>query len=194
MGFVEDVFELPGKVVGGLTGETAAEAAMEAAGVSAQAQREALEYLKQKEAPILEMREQALPQLAEIFGLGQTREQMLEGIMQGPQYQTALQQGEEAILRNQAATGGLRSGGTQAALSQYAPNLLNQLYQQNLSGIQNIAGMKGYTPQIAQTMQNIGATQAAGITGAAQAQQQGMGNLINLGLGIGGLFAGGGKV
>lgn len=62
----------------------------------------------------------------------------ITSIAQGGEYQALARQGEEAILQNASATGGLRGGNTQGALAQYRPQLLNQLIQQrygNLSGL-----------------------------------------------------------
>lgn len=65
-------------------------------------------------------------------------------------FQSQLQLGQNAMLQNAAATGGLRGGNTQAAMAQFAPALLNQAIAsqyQNLGGItalgQNAAAMQG---------------------------------------------------
>ena len=48
-------------------------------------------------------------------------------------------QGENAIARNQQATGGFRSGTTQENLAQNSQNVLQGLVQQNLQGNQYLA-------------------------------------------------------
>jgi len=54
----------------------------------------------------------------------------IAAIEQGSEMQTLTQQGEEAILSNASATGGLRGGNTQGALAQFRPSLLNSLINQ----------------------------------------------------------------
>ena len=86
--------------------------------------------------------------------------------------QTYLQQGENAILQNASATGGLRGGNTQAALAQFRPQLLNQLINQRY---QNLAGMTSLGQNAAAGTGNAGMQSASNISnlyqqsGAAQA-------------------------
>jgi len=49
---------------------------------------------------------------------------------QNPLFQSLLRQGEEAVLQNASATGGLRGGNVQGALAQFRPQLLNQFLEQ----------------------------------------------------------------
>jgi hypothetical protein len=74
----------------------------------------------------------------------------LQQLQNSPQFTAQLQAGEDAILRNASATGGLRGGNTQAALGQFAPQLLNQLIEQQLNRLggfsaagQQAAGQQG---------------------------------------------------
>lgn len=194
---------------GGITGETAADAALQAGNVQAAAQLEQLEYLKQINELPQQYREQALTELAGIYGLGEegqgiarTQEQLIEQAKTSPLYQELLgtrEAGEEALLRTAGATGGLRSGDVQRSLYDYNTQLERQAltqafgqqqaeYQKQLAGLQGLAGTPTYASQIAQTTGDIGTTQAQSILGAAQAQQQGIQNTTNLGLGIGALL------
>lgn len=93
----------------------------------------------------------------------------IEGVKQDPFYQSMLTQGEEAILRSSAATGGLRSGTANEALAQSNQNVLNQLTQQKLAGLREFTGATGYESGIANTISGIGTTTAQGMTAAAQA-------------------------
>lgn len=117
----------------------------------------------------------------------------IKAIENSPYFQATAKQGENAILQNASATGGLRGGNTQGALAQFRPGLLNQLVQQqyqNLGGLtslgQNSAAQTGNAGM--QTANNIGnllsqggAAQAGGIIGAQNAQNQLIGNLTQLG-------------
>jgi len=54
----------------------------------------------------------------------------VSGQEQSPFFQSLAQQGENAILQNASATGGLRGGNVQGALAQFRPQLLNQFLEQ----------------------------------------------------------------
>lgn len=57
----------------------------------------------------------------------------IAGIQGSPQYQALSNSGQDAILANASATGGLRGGNVQAALGQFQPQLLAQLIDQQYS-------------------------------------------------------------
>lgn len=171
-----------------------ADAAKEAAQIQADAQREALDYLKETEAIPQQYREDALKQLGSIYGVGgdtSGQQEAIDAAKNSPLYNAILgtqEQGEDAILRNQAATGGLRSGDTQSNLYGYNQQLQNKAlldsYNQQVSGISSLAGLPSNANQIASLTQGIGTTTAQGITGAAAAEaqgsQQGFSNLLGL--------------
>lgn len=180
-------------ITGGLksfTGEKSADAARKASNIAAAGQLAGLEYLQEREALPMQFRDKAMTQLSQLYGLEEGGEEVLAGLQQSPIYSAimgGLPAAEEAILRQQSATGGLRSGDAQSALAENVQNLQNQALFSSLQGLQGFAGAPSNAGQIAQAMGQIGQTQAAGITGAAQAEQAGMGQLANLGLGIGSL-------
>ena len=176
-----------GDILDGVTGKTAADASREAADTSVAFQREALDYLKQSQAPLLEAQQFGLSGLLDYFGGNQ--QGLVDQAMQSPYYQSMLAQGEEATLRNAAATGGLRSGTTQNALAANNQNVLNSAIGQQLGGLQTLAGFQPNTAGVAQATGNIGNTLAQGITGAAQAKQQGVGSLVNLGMAAASMFS-----
>lgn len=172
-------------VVGGLTGRDAAKASESAANTSAQAQREALEYLKETEELPQQFRQGALSQLGGLYGLEGGDPGAMQNIQKNPIFQatlgdTGLQ--EEAILRNQSATGALRSSGTEQMLAENQRQRQLQAYQNTMGGLQGLAGLQSMAPQIAQGMAGIGDTLAQGQVASAQARQQGIGNIANLGM------------
>lgn len=163
-----------------IAGNKAANAAEDAAATQAAAQREALEYQKQVEKPVLDIRNQALPQLAGFYGIGEdTQQDIINRVQSSPFYQANLEQMEEAIFRNQSATGGLRTGDTQSALATESSNLLQGLTNQQLQGMSAFAFPNLNTNAIAGRMAGIGQTQAQGMTAAAGAKQQGLGQALN---------------
>lgn len=180
MSFVGDIFD-------GITGKTAADASLAAADTSAQFQREALDYLKQTQEPLLEAQQFGLTGLMDFYGGDQ--QGLIDQVQANPFYQSMISQGEEAVLRNAAATGGLRGGNVQQALAQNSQNVLQGLTNQYLGGFGQLAGFQPNTAGVASMTGGIGSTLAQGQLGAAQARQTGLGNAMSLGGSIlGGLF------
>lgn len=184
MGFVSDAI---GGLFGG-GGDDAAGASRDAAAIQAQYQREALDYLKEREAIPQQFREGALGQLGGFYGLEGGDPNAMQAIQSNPLYQATvgqLPQQEEAILRNQAATGALRSGGTDLMLAENQRRNQLQGYQNALGGLSSLANLPSNAGQIAQQTAGIGQTLGQGIVGAAQSQQAanqaGFGNLLGLG-------------
>lgn len=207
-----------GKLVTGITdsigitdsnaGQRAAGATIKGSQIAAQAQMDALNYLKQQEALPTEFRDAALRQYGNLFLGGGLTAPTQAQIATNPIYQSILgtqDAAEEAVLRRQAATGGFRSGDTQVGLAQtaadihrnalltgYQDELARQQY--NVAGLQSLAQLPSNASQIAGLTSGIGQTLAQGQTGAAQAQivgnQATANNLLGLGqLGIGAALA-----
>lgn len=154
-----------------------AEGLERAAEIQAESQREALDYLKAREALPQEFREGALSQIGGLYGLGDVPGQEVMANLQASPIYGAItgqrQAGEEAILRNAAATGGLRSGNVQDALARYSGDLENQALMQSLSGLQGLAALPSNANQIAGAIGGIGQTLGQGVAGAAQTLAQG---------------------
>lgn len=109
--------------------------------------------------------------LAGVSGADAQREQ-IDLIQQSPELAARIQMGEEALLQNAAATGGLRGGNTAAALAQFRPQMLaEQIGTQygRLSGLAQI-GQGAAAGQVA-AGQNLaaGVSNAYGQMGSAQA-------------------------
>ena len=179
-----------------------ADAAGDAADTQAAAAREgSAEQARQFNAmrellsPYREGGEEALQAQRALIGLAGPEEQQaaIEQLQGSPQFTALTQQGEEAILQNASATGGLRGGNTQAALAQFRPqmlsNLINQQYQ-NLGGLTSIgqnaaamtgnAGMQTAANQAA-LLNQAAAAQAGGQIAQANVTSQALGNLAGLG-------------
>ena len=177
-----------------LRGKTAAKATERAAQTQAGAQQEALEYLREREALPQQFREGALTQLAGLYGLGDEADPfagqtaLIERARQSPLYQAIMgTQGaaEDALRRQAAATGaGIRGGDFAGAAGRLAQNLeqeaLLKAYGQQVEGLTGLAQLPSGASGIASLMSGIGATEAAGISGAAQARQKGLMDLLKL--------------
>lgn len=172
----------------------AADASVQGAQISADAQQKSLDYLKEREALPQAYREKALTGVGGLFGLDGAANQTdtINGLKNSAIYQQIMSgkaQGEDAILRNASVTGGLRSGNTSDALARYSGDLSNQAFTQSLNGLQGLAQLPSNANNIANAQNNIGMTQAQGFTGAAQAQQEGTATGVSTAIGIGSLIA-----
>lgn len=174
-------------------GDDAADAATDAANIQAQAQREALDYLKEREKLPTAFGDEALKGFGGEFGLTMGPDgkvisdgmSIIERAKASPFYQTSIRDAEDAVLRNASVTGGLRSGNTNDNLARANNMVLENEYNRQLGGLQAIMGMPSNANNIAATMAGIGQTQSQGMVAAAQAQQagnqQGINNLFGLG-------------
>lgn len=176
------------KSIGGMLGmggggDDAADASIEASEIQAEYQREALDYLKQKEMLPTKIRDENLRDVNRFYQGGAGR--MIKDVRQSPFYRQNVRAGEQAIGRNLSMTGGLRSGTANEALAQNSQNVLQNLVNQRIQGQQALAQMPSNANNIAQLTAGIGQTLGQGQVAAAQAQQaggqQGIGNMMGLG-------------
>lgn len=158
-------------------------------------QRRQFDAVKQLLSPYVDAGNDALGGMLNLMGMGDpdAQQQAISAIEAGPEFQSIMQQGENAILQNASATGGLRGGNTQAALGQFRPQVLSGLINQQygrLGGLanmgQNSAAMVGSAGQqmagnVAGLYGQQGAAQAGAALAAGQAQQQAIGGLANAG-------------
>jgi hypothetical protein len=94
---------------------------------------------------------------------------------QSPEMAAITRQGEEAILQRASATGGLRGGNVQAALSQFRPQALSGLIERQLGRLGGFAGAGlGATEQLYRG----GQASAAGQASLAQTTGANVGNLL----------------
>jgi hypothetical protein len=188
-------------------GKSAAKAAREGAELQAQGQRDALGYLKESQAPFLAAQGGALGRLSSMAENNpyqqQSQQQMINQAMASPLYSSIMQgqqAGEESIMRNASATGGLRGGNTPSSLADFSSNLQNQAlmqsygqqqaldeqsYNRSMGLEQTMLGLPTNTSEIANLTAGIGQTLGQGHIAAGQARatgrQQRFGNIMNAG-------------
>lgn len=198
---------------------TAADAQRGAAQGGIDEQAYEFDAIKEMLKPYMAAGPGALTGQQDLLGLNGSSAQSsaIDGIQNSPQFAAMAKQGENSILQNASATGGLRGGNTEAALAQFRPQLLNQLIDQQyqrLGGLttlgQNSSAMVGTAGQnTANSISQLLAQQGAATAGSALAGGRSNAQLINgissaiganssssssssSGGGFGGLFGGGG--
>lgn len=125
----------------------------------------------------------------------------IAALQKSPAYTSQLQAGQESLLANASATGGLRGGNTEAALGTFAPQLLTQTINDQyarLGGLTSIgqnaaAGVGNAGMQTGNNISNLlqqqgaalaGGDLAAGKAGASYGST--VGNAVGLYAGLGG--------
>jgi hypothetical protein len=110
----------------------------------------------------------------------------IQAIEQGPEFAALARQGENAILQQSSATGGLRGGNVQGALAQFRPQILSGLIEQQYGRLGGLAqmGQNAATNQATfgqttgQNISNLLAQQGAAQAGGTLASAQTWGNLL----------------
>jgi hypothetical protein len=205
---------LAGIAVGGSTlisGMMQADAASSAAGIqgaAAQAgideQRRQFDTVQKLLKDYTEAGPGALAAQQEFLGLKgpEAERAAIERISGGETYKALAAQGENALLQQASATGGLRGGNIQAALGQFRPQLLSSLIDQQygrLGGMTSLgqasaAGVGAAGMQTGANVSNLLGQQGAAQAGAEIAQGKAFGAIPSAISGGLGLFTGlGGK-
>lgn len=121
----------------------AADAQTAAAQMGVEENRQQFDLVQTLLKPYVEGGTAAFKQQQNLLGVGgaAAQQQAIGALQNSPFFQAQLNQGTNALLQNASATGGLRGGNTQAALAQFAPQLLQQTYQNQLSNLGGLSSM-----------------------------------------------------
>ena len=190
-------------VVGGVYGakqaekgqKAAANAQMQAAQLGIDEQRRQFDAMLALMQPYVQSGTQAMGAQGNLIGLGgaEAQQAAINELANSPQMAALIGQGENALLQNASATGGLRGGNTQAALAQFRPQLLNELINQRFTQLGGLSqmGQASAAGQAAQGMSmatNIGnlleqqgAARAGGALASGNMASNAMGNALNIG-------------
>lgn len=190
--FLTNLFNTLGPVLGGLERKDVME------DTARQATQDILSGLQQNQyttylEPYQTAGTQALERQMSLLGLGGDQGAELERIASSPYAQQLISQGEQGILQNAAATGGLRGGNVQRALSEYRPAVLDELFQRELTNLSPIV-QRGYgtAKTLAQTetdrLKSIGEALAQGSL-AGGAADLGLVNSLIQQFGMGGTLS-----
>jgi hypothetical protein len=199
MSFVGDFL---GDTVGGITGaKQAGEAAEDAGqrqsemyGRGIEVNQAQFDKLVELMAPFVSAGTGAIGGQQALLGLSgaDAQRSAIAGLESSPQMQALIQQGENSLLQNASATGGLRGGNIQAALAQFRPQVLSSMIESQfnkLGGISQMgqaaaagqasAGMN-FGGTIADLLGQQGAAQAGGIMGKGGIVRQTFGDLLSI--------------
>lgn len=174
-----------GLIASSIGGVASAVAQGNAAKSAAKTQASAADKARELVMPWVTAGTGAIGQMQAFLGLSGADAQAaaIQGVEQSPEMAAMLQQGENAILQNASATGGLRGGNTQAALAQFRPGVLNSLVDQQYGRLQNLSTMgQNAAVQAGTNIQDAGAAIAGGKLAGAAALGQGI-NSITQGVG-----------
>lgn len=165
-------------------------------------QRAAREEMRKLLQPYVDAGGPALKEQMNFLGLNgdDAQRALVAEQEQSPLYQGMVQQGEDAILQQASATGGLRGGNVQGALAQFRPQMLNQFLEQQygrLGGITQLgqnsaAGVGNAGIGVANSISGLFQDQGAARAGAALGQGAAFQNLLNLPAQFAGLSMGSG--
>jgi hypothetical protein len=189
--------------------DTAANAQTRASELGIAEQRRQFEEIQRLLAPYVGIGTEAASAQRNLLGFGgRPNEQHAIARLEGsPQFSALMKQGENALLQNASATGGLRGGNLQGALAQFRPNLLSQMIESQFSKLGQLSGLgqasaAGQAALGQQTGNNVagllsqmGAAQAGSALAAGQGQANmfgGIGNSIGQAIALRGLFGPGG--
>lgn len=182
-------------------GQAAANAQVQSSQMGIEEQRRQFDAVQELLKPYVEAGQSGLGGYQALAGASgfDAQRSAIDQLSRGPEFQALVGQGEDALLQNAAATGGLRGGNTQAALAQFRPQMLTALIEQQLGRYGGLASMGQNAAagvgnagmatgnNIAQLLGQQGAAQAGGILAQGKGRADMFGSIAQ---GIGQYFGG----
>lgn len=182
-------------IIGGLASASAAKSAAKsrtkAANNQLALQREMYDQTRTDLSPYRDAGANALAAVNYELGLGAAPDGY-SGFQASPGYQFAVQQGQDAIERSAANSGGFFSGQTGKSLTDYRIGMANQDYGNYFNRLYGLANMgqassamqaqanQNLASQGSNALANIGNAQAAGAVGVGNAINNGIGNALGI--------------
>jgi len=194
-----------GSIIGGSSSSHAANTQAQAYGQGINTIQNFNNQTRSDLMPWLTAGQSSLGALTALLGLGSpgSQQSAIDNLKNGPLFQSLYRQGNEAILGNASATGGLRGGNTEGALYNLGSDTLNQVIQNqigNLTGLSDsglrtggLLGQFGADTgnSIAQLLASQGTARASGQLGSASGIAGALSSIG--GLPWGSIFGGGGS-
>lgn len=169
-GLIAGGTSLVGSAVQSRASGKAAQAQTAASQQGIEEQRRQFDEMQKLLAPYVAAGQPALEAQQALLGLGgpEAQQAAIQQIESSPLLQALTQQGEEAMLQQASATGGLRGGNLQGALAQFRPAMLQQALEQQYA---RLGGMSALGQQSAANVGTAG--MESGRTVAGLLGQQG---------------------
>ena len=195
------VISVGANLIGGSSSKSAANDQANAAGQGISTIQANQQQTRSDLMPWMTAGTSAVGGLSDLLGLNGAAAQQaaITGQQNSPLFQSLFRQGNNTILADAAATGGLRGGNTENSLANFGSDLLAKVIQQqigNLTGVSNsglsAANSEGaYGGDAAVSIANLLGQQGAARAGGAMANGQMWSNALQ---GIGGMFGSGGPL
>ena len=153
----------------------ASAAQVEGARLGIEEQRRQFNLVRQLAAPFVTAGTKGLNGSLSLIGLNGKAAQAkeIQGIESGAEFNSLVRNGEQAILSNASATGGLRGGNTEAALAQFRPEILSSLINKQIGSYGGLAANgQNAALGVGTAAQNM-ANNVSGLHGDAAAAQAG---------------------
>jgi hypothetical protein len=153
-----------GALIASHSASKAADAQTNAAQLGIAEQQREYDQSRSDLSPWLQAGQQGLGGMLDILGLhgGGAQQSSIDALQGSPMFASLNRQGEEAILQNAAATGGLRGGNVQHSLANFRSDLLSQLIDQQYS---RLGALSGAGAQTGAQLGQLGQGTANAITG-----------------------------
>ena len=145
-GLIGSALGLVGSIIGG---NSASKASKQASDLQYRATQDAIreqqrqyDLTRSDYAPYLEAGTGALEQQGNLVGLNGAgvQQSAIDALRQSPMYQSLFRNGQETLLQNGSATGGLRGGNMQGASMDFGADLLAQTIERQLGQYGAISG------------------------------------------------------
>lgn len=141
------LFSVIGSIIGGgkaaSAGDKAAQLQYDAAEMGIDESRRQFDLTREDFAGYQSAGNNAIGGLAELLGLSGGDQQLaaITSLRESPLFQQLYNTGEESILANASATGGLRGGNSQRSLYDLGEGTLSSVIQQQISNLGGVAGI-----------------------------------------------------
>lgn len=139
-------------------------------------QRRQFDTTQQNFAPYRDVGAKGLAGLGDLVGVNGAPQQQsaIDALKASPFYQSLFRNGQEALLQNASATGGIRGGNTERGLADFGADTLAQTIQQQLASLGGLAGMgMGATNAVANFGQHASDQISGDLTQQGQARASG---------------------
>ena len=182
--------QLVGSFMGAEAAEDAANTQANAARAGQETQRQMFERTQEILRPYVQAGQAQLPTLGgyteagpqaferqlDLAGLRgpQAQQAAIEQVQAQPRFGTLMRAGEEAILANASATGGLRGGNTQNSLARFRSDLLADEIEREYA---RFGGLTAFGQGVSQNLAQLGQASAANVSAAGLQTGQGIANL-----------------